>query len=188
MEFFDNLDPLLRMFWYISLPASLIFLVQTFMTFQGADASDGEDAYFDSDLSGTDAPFQLFSLRNMINFLLGLGWGGVWFYATISNPAVLISVAVLIGAAFVYLFFLILKQVQKLTKDNTFKITKTRNKTGTVYLRIPAEKSGSGIVQVSVNGAVHELKAVTDGDEIPSGTMIRVVEILDDHLVLVTKL
>lgn len=188
MEFFDNLDPLLRAFWYIALPASLIFLVQTVMTFMGADASDGVDADFDSDLSGADAPFQLFSLRNMINFLLGLGWGGVSFYTTISNPALLIIVAVLIGAAFVYLFFLIIKQVQKLAEDNTFKITQTVQKTGTVYLRIPAQKSGSGIVQVSVNGAVHELKAVTDGDEIPSGTMIRVVEILDDHLILVTKL
>lgn len=188
MEFFDNLDPLLRAFWYIALPASLIFLVQTVMTFMGADASDGVDADFDSDLSGADAPFQLFSLRNMINFLLGLGWGGVSFYTTISNPAVLIIVAVLIGAAFVYLFFLIIKQVQKLAEDNTFKITQTVQKTGTVYLRIPAQKSGSGIVQVSVNGSVHELKAVTDGDEIPSGTMIRVVEILDDHLILVTKL
>lgn len=188
MEFFDNLDPLLRAFWYIALPASLIFLIQTIMTFMGADASDGVDADFDSDLSGADAPFQLFSLRNMINFLLGLGWGGVSFYTTISNPALLIIVAVLIGAAFVYLFFLIIKQVQKLAEDNTFKITQTVQKTGTVYLRIPAQKTGSGIVQVSVNGAVHELKAVTDGDEIPSGTMIRVVEILDDHLILVTKL
>lgn len=188
MEFFDNLDPLLRAFWYIALPASLIFLVQTVMTFMGADASDGVDADFDSDLSGADAPFQLFSLRNMINFLLGLGWGGVSFYTTISNPALLIVVAVLIGAAFVYLFFLIIKQVQKLAEDNTFKITQTIQKTGTVYLRIPAQKTGSGIVQVSVNGSVHELKAVTDGGEIPSGTMIRVVEILDDHLILVTKL
>jgi membrane protein implicated in regulation of membrane protease activity len=188
MEFFDNTDSLLHAFWYIALPASFIFLVQTVMTFMGADESDGVDAYFDSDLSGTDAPFQLFSLRNMINFLLGFGWAGVSFYMTISNPAHLILVAVLIGAAFVYFFFLIIKQVQKLAEDNTFKITQTVQKTGTVYLRIPAQKTGSGIVQVSVNGAVHELKAVTDGDEIPSGTMIRVVEILDDHLVLVTKL
>ena len=90
MEILNQLDPLLQSFWYIAIPASLIFVIQTIMTFVGADASDGVSADFDSNLDGIDAPFQLFSLRNLINFLLGFSWTGISFFSTISNKFVLI--------------------------------------------------------------------------------------------------
>ena len=109
MEFFNEMEPLLRTFWYIALPASLFFLIQTIMTFVGMDAHDGVDADFNSDLSHTDAPFQLFSLRNMINFLMGLGWGGICFYGFIDNKLILSIVALLVGAFFVAIFFLAIR-------------------------------------------------------------------------------
>lgn len=188
MEFLNHLDPLLKAFWFLALPASLIFIIQTIMTFIGVDSSDGIDADFNGDFDGADAPFQLFSLRNLINFLLGFGWGGISFYSTIQNHFLLILVALLIGLAFVWMFFLIIKQIQKLAEDNSFQLKETLNKTGTVYLRIPAQKTGSGQVQISVKGSIHEIKAVTDGEEIPTGAMIRVLEVLDENLLLVTKL
>ena len=70
MEILENLDTLLKTFWFVAIPTSLIFIIQTIMTFVGVDSSDGVEADFDGDLGGTDAPFQLFSLRNLINFLL----------------------------------------------------------------------------------------------------------------------
>ena len=70
MEFFNELDPLLKVFWLVAIPASVIFLIQAIMTFTGSDAMDGTSADFDSNLEGTDTPFQLFSLRNLVNFLL----------------------------------------------------------------------------------------------------------------------
>ncbi|MFN7273652.1 MAG: serine protease, partial [Bacteroidota bacterium] len=85
MEILENLDPLLKTFWYIAIPTSIIFILQTVMTFVGADATDGLEADFDGDLSGGDAPFQLFSLRNLINFLLGFSWSGISLYNSISN-------------------------------------------------------------------------------------------------------
>jgi hypothetical protein len=54
-------------------------------------------------------------------------------------------------------------------------------------LRIPEKRSGSGKIQVSVRGSVHELLAVTDGEEIPSGAVVRVSEIIDEQLLLVEK-
>lgn len=185
MDFFSNMELLHRAFWFIALPASLIFIVQTIMTFIGADASDGTSADFDGDFDGTDTPFQLFSLRNMINFLLGFSWTGISFYNTIKNDLVLILVAFVIGVAFVYLFFMIMRQLQKLAEDNSFTIQMTIGKTASVYLKIPGEKSGQGKIQISVNGSFHEINAITSGPEIRTGGMIKVIEIVDDNLVLV---
>lgn len=188
MEFFDNMEPLLRAFWFIALPASLIFLVQTVMTFSGTDAHDGIDADFDSNLTDTHAPFQLFSLRNLVNFLLGAGWGGISFYNTIENKTVLIIVSAAIGVSFVAAFFLIIRQVQRFGEDNSFNIDNALNQTGTVYIPIPENKSGTGKVQVSVRGSVHELTAMTHHERIPTGTLIKVIKIENNNLVLVEKL
>ena len=60
MEILENLEPLLRTFWFVAIPSSIIFIIQTILTFVGGDASDGLEADFDGDLSGTETPFQLF--------------------------------------------------------------------------------------------------------------------------------
>jgi hypothetical protein len=188
MEMFNQLEPMLKIFWMVAAISSLIFIVQTIMTFTGTDSTDGISADFDGDLSGTDSPFQLFSFRNLINFLLGFSWAGISFYETISNKSVLVLIAFLIGTSFLVAFFFIIKQIQKLAEDNTFSIGTTIQKTGQVYITIPANKNGKGKIQISVNGAVHELDAITNGDILTSGEMIRVVQVIDNNLLLVEKL
>jgi hypothetical protein len=110
MEMFNQLEPMLKIFWMVAAISSLIFIVQTIMTFTGTDSTDGISADFDGDLSGTDSPFQLFSFRNLINFLLGFSWAGISFYETISNKSVLVLIAFLIGTSFLVASFLLLNK------------------------------------------------------------------------------
>lgn len=185
MEILENLDPLLKTFWYIAVPASLIFVVQTIMTFMGADATDGIEADFNGDFDGTDAPFQLFSLRNLINFLLGFSWAGISFYGFIHSTPLLILAAVGVGIVFVLLFFVIIRKVQKLAEDNSFKIVNTLHKTADVYLTIPEHKTGKGKILISVNGSIHELDAMTEHDRIPTGAVVKVVKIENNNILIV---
>jgi len=188
MSFLDNLDSMHRIFWYIALASSAIFLVQTILTFLGSDSSDGVNADFDGNLDHADAPFQLFSLRNLINFLLGFGWTGVAFYDTIQNKYLLIALALFTGLIFIALFFLLIREILKLTEDNTFKIENLIGKTGEVYINIPAQMSGKGKVQISLKGSNHELSAMTRSEEnIHSGNLVRVEEI-EDKILIVSKI
>jgi hypothetical protein len=188
MEYFENIDLLLKTYWYVAIPSSLIFTIQTIMTFIGADASDGIEADFDGDLDGSDAPFQLFSFRNLINFLLGFSWTGVAFYSTIGNQFILLSLSLSVGLLFLYVFFLIIRQVQKLAENNSFQIKNTIEKTAEVYLTIPEKLSGSGKVLVSVNGSVHELAAMTEGDKLPSGTMVKIIKVESENILIVKSI
>ncbi len=185
MEIIENLEPLLRTFWFIAIPASLIFVIQTVMTFIGVDSSDGIDADFDSNLNGAEAPFQLFSLRNLINFLMGFSWTGISFFYIIPNTLLLILLSLSVGLLFIYFFFLIIKQVQKLAEDNSFQIANTLNKSAEVYLTIPEHKSGQGKIMISVNGAFHELAAITEYERIPSGALVKVVKIENGDILVV---
>lgn len=184
MEFFDSLDPLLRTFWYVAIPTSLIFLIQTIMTFVGVDAADGLEPDFDGDLGGADEPFQLFSFRNLINFLLGFSWSGISFYKLISNPIILSVVAMLIGVAFVAIFFFIIVQLRKFSENNSFQISSTIDRIGSVYLSIPEHKSGKGKVQISIKGAFYELDAITANDRIRTNETVKIIGVENNTLVV----
>ena len=187
MEWFNSLDAFLKAYWIIAGTASLIFVIQMVLTFVGVDTDDGLSADFDGDMD-IDGPFQFFSLRNLIHFFLGFGWGGVCFYSTFTSKAWVIIFALLTGLLFVLLFFIIVKQIMKLNKDNSFQISDTLDKVADVYLSIPEEKSGKGKIQISVKGAFHELDAMTEGEKIPTGGKVKVLEIIDNQTVLVHKL
>lgn len=184
-EFFANMDGTQQFYWYIAIGASVIFIIQTIMTFVGADADTGVDADFDGNLDGGESPFQLFSLRNLINFLLGFGWAGVSLYNVIENNILLAIVAFLVGALFIAFFFFIMRALLKLSEDNSFKIEDTIGKTADVYLSIPAAKTGKGKVFISVRGSTHELSAITNSvDEIKNGSLVKVVGIEGDILIV----
>jgi len=189
MEIFDSLDPFLRTFWFIALPITLVFIIQTAMTFLGIDATEGLDADFDSNFDGGDAPFQLFSLRNLINFLLGFSWAGISFFNTIPNKTVLTLLALAIGVSFVLIFFYIMRQIQKLAEDNTFNIEDTIGKRAEVYLTIPGKMSGKGKVVISIKGSFHELPAMTENHQkILSNEIIKVIRVESDEILIVEQI
>ena len=189
IELFNSLEPLQKFFWTIACCASLVFIIQTIMTFIGlgtdadVDASpmDGSvDSIEDGALSG------VFSFRNLVNFLLGYGWAGVLLFDDIEKRWLLQLVAIAVGLLFVLAFVFMFRQVMKLSHDGSFKMTETVGLKADVYLRIPAARSGRGKVQVSVKGSVHEIDAVTDNDtEIATGGQVEIVEVLGDDLLLV---
>lgn len=182
--FLQNLEPLNQGFWYIALAASLIFLIQTILTFIGGGHGDGIHTDF-SDAGHTDTPFQLFSFRNLINFLLGFGWSGVAFYHSVGNKTLLIFISAVVGAGFIFLFFILILQILKLTEDNTFKMENLIGRVGEVYLTIPAKMGGKGKILISVNGANHEIQAMTESEKnIPSSHSVRVIYIYDEVLVV----
>lgn len=191
MDFFEALDPLLRTFWYIALPTSLIFVIQSIMTFAGVDHHDGADfsGGHPHDGGGHDGGFQWFTLRNLINFLLGFSWSGISFYELIPNIWLLLLVCVQMGALMVGLFFVLVRQLNRLAEDNSFQMAETVGKVAEVYLPIPGQQQGMGKVLVSVKGSVHELAAATRQEaRIESGAKVKVVGLEADDCLLVEKL
>lgn len=187
-DLFEALDPTQKVLWALAIAASAIFLFQTVMTFMGSDAFDGAapDAAGDSD--GGDYPFQLFSLRNLINFILAFSWFALAFYDKIDSRWLLMLCAFVAGSSFVAFFFFAIKQILKLNEDNSFQINNCVGAVAEVYLRIPASKSGKGKVQLSSKGSVHEIDAITEGPELPTGTLAKVVSVENGNLLVVTSI
>jgi microcompartment protein CcmL/EutN len=87
------------------------------------------------------------------------------------------------------LIAVLLGQMMKLTRDNSFHAADAVGKVAEVYLRVPPAKSDTGKVMVSVNGSMHELEAMTlETEALPTGMRVRVVAALDGDVVLVQSL
>lgn len=192
----SSLSVMLKVLWGITLAASLIFLIQSVMTFIGADAGGDMDMDFDADMS-VDADFtdlghsgmNLYTFRNFVNFCLGFGWTSVLMYEKIRPLALLFVVAFLVGAALVIAVMYLFKLLSSMQQSGNINVYKSAvGCHGNVYLTIPGERKGDGKVQISINGSIREYNALTDDDTIPTGTPIKVVEVLDESTLVVSKL
>ena len=155
------------------------------MTFIGLS---GGETDVDSDSGDTDLPFEIFTLRNLINFLLGFSWIGISLYDSIENKLILILISVVVGILFIGILFILIKQILKLGEDNSFKFENTINQTAKVYLTIPEAKSGVGKVQVSVIGSYHELQAMTEASEkITTGSVVKIKNV-ENNILIIEKL
>ena len=187
-----GLSLVMRILWGVTLTASLIFIIQSILTFVGADADSNFDVDVDtsmdgSDLSNIDGGSNLYTFRNFINFLLGFGWSFILLQESITSMPVLIIVSVVIGVALVTAVMYLFKWLAGMQQSGNIDVEKVaKGCEGTVYLTIPAAQAGEGKVQISISGAVREYNAVTDNEEdLKTGVAIRVVDVVNSHTVLV---
>lgn len=174
-------EPMMKIYWGIALVSSMVFAIQMILTFAGFDADASTDVDFDVD------GYHLFSIKGLFAFLLGVGWSGVLLRPSIESPFLLGLVSVGVGLLFFFLIFFLMRQVMKLSVNNSFRMEQSVGVVGSVYLRIPSARKAIGKVQLSVNGTIRELDAFTDGDELPTGSRAKVVSVIDDHTVLVEQ-
>lgn len=186
MDNFLALDLPMQIFWGLAIISSVFFLVQTVLAFLGLDSDTHDGAGFeDVEMGGVSG---YFTFRNLVNFMLGYGWGGVILHDSISNSMWLQVAAMAVGLLFVIIFLFILRQVLKLSTDKTFRLEESVGLVADTYLRIPAGKNGSGKVMVSVRGSLHEIEAVTEGEAIPTGAKVRVVKVIGSELLEVERI
>lgn len=183
----------MKVLWGITLTASLIFVIQTIATFIGADTDtdfDIPDGDLDTGITESmDPGMNLLTFRNFVNFFLGFGWSAILLKDSIQSKGVLLLVAILIGVALVAMVMYLFKLLNGMQQSGNINIYRSAaGCQGTVYLTIPGERKGEGKVQISINGAIREYNALTDGDEIKTGTPIKVLEAVNDSTLLVEEL
>lgn len=190
-----DLSPVMKLLWGVTLTATLIFVIQTVMTFLGADADstdfdmDVDTSMDGSDLSNIDSGANLYTFRNFVNFFLGFGWTAIILQPSVKSTAVLVIISVLVGIALVALVMYMFKWLYSMQQSGNINVYKSAvGCQGKCYLRIPGERAGEGKVQITIQGAVREYNAVTDGDEIKTGTSVKVVEAIDGNTLLVEEL
>ena len=190
ITWWTSLSTAMQVLWAITLSASLIFVIQTVMTFLGLG---DHDADFDLDTSDgsfdADPSMNLLTFRNLVNFCMGFGWTAVLMHEKIQSNALLIIVSVIVGILLVTVVMWIFKWLSGMQQTGNIDVHKSAvGCEGKVYLTIPGERKGEGKVQITINNAVRAYDAVTDGETIPTGKAIKVTEVINDYTLLVEEL
>jgi membrane protein implicated in regulation of membrane protease activity len=181
----QGMSILSKIYWLIALPFSVLFVIQTILTLIGGDGADSHgdaDVSVDSD-SGID--FQFLSIKNMIAFFTIFGWVGVVSLGSGVQPFWSVTLATIAGLVMMTIMATLMYFMGKLNENGALNLKNTVGKTGTVYLTIPQKRRGTGKVQINFQG-FQTLDAMTDDEnEIANGSLVEVVEIINNEILLV---
>ena len=211
IDWWNSLEPAMKVLWAVTLSASLVFVIQTVMTFLGAAGDTDFDINTDMDTAGPSdvgdgsvdvgadvetgesghlgTGMNLLTFRNFINFLIGFGWTAILLKDSIPSTGLRMLIAILVGIVLVAIVMLLFKWLTDMQQSGNINVFKSAvDCEGTVYLTIPGERAGEGKVQITINNAVREYAAVTDGPTLKTGQRIRVVEVVSANTLLVEEI
>jgi len=180
-----------QLLWGIAILFSLLFLLQTVFSMVGGDG-DVHDAVGNADVSVGDddgVGYQFFTIKNMIAFFTMFGWIGLAAHSSGLSKPFSIGLGLLGGVVMVLIMVLLLRSIGKLKQSGTMQIKNAINQVGETYLFIPESRNGIGKVHIRIQGSLHELQAMTDDKSaIATGKLVKVTDILNERILLVTAL
>ncbi len=182
-------DIAMTLYWCAAIGGTIFFLAALlFSSFEvgGVDSPDiAADGTFDAGghVDTGFADFQFISMKSIFAFLTMFGWVGVVWG---KSGWIGFIAGFLIGLLAMFLTALAVWMMLKLQHSGNITDHDMAGRTGTVYITIPAGRSASGKVTVSVHGATCEVTAVAD-TELPTGTGVRLVKVLEPSKFLVEK-
>jgi hypothetical protein len=147
----------------------------------GADQSDGHGHHH-----GSDWFFGVITFRTVIAALAFFGLGGLAARSTPmgqNEPILTVVIAVAAGLAAMYGVHWMMQSLHRLKAEGTERIEAAIGQQGSVYLRIPGQRAGSGKVTLALQGRTVEYQATTAGEMLPTGAKIIVVGIVGPETV-----
>ena len=197
-EWWGNMMMFERIFWYIAIPFTVLFFIQLVLTFTGMGGEDtggefgdgGADLDGDGDADGDGGDgggFRIFTVKNFITFFTVFGWSGITLHNAGAGEYLVLLGSLLIAVAVMLLVALLFVSITRLAQSGTMDLKGAKGRSGEVYIPIPAGRSGRGKISITLQGALREIDAVTEGEALPRGTAVRVVDITGNGVLLVEK-
>jgi len=200
VSWWESLPFLQQLFYYCAIPSTLILVIQTILSIFGIGNDDFDvdidmdvDTDFDSDVAIADAiesaaSLKFFSIRGIVAFFTLFGWVGVVLAGQGINSAVVIIIAFISGLIGMFIIALLFYSITRLQCSGNINVKNAIGQVGQVYIPIPANMSGKGKIQVTLQDTLSEIYAMTEGDErLTTGSMVLVVDEIDSNTLLVEK-
>jgi len=184
-DWWSGLSTVQQIYWGIAIPFSLIFLIQTILTFVGGEIDGDTDMDIDAD---GEIGFQFFTIKNFVAFFTMFGWMGIACLDAGWSLLVSLLVSLISGLVMMTIMAAIFYFFSRLTDSGTMDVQNAVGGVGEVYLTVKAARGNIGKVSIMVQGSLRELEAITDDDQdLTNGSVIQVKEVINGNLLLITK-
>jgi len=166
----------------------VILVAQLVLGFFGADHHGGDHGSGASHDSASDG-LQLFSARTVSAAVAFFGIGALGVSAMRVPTPIAVIAGLAVGTAAMFGVALMMRAMLKFEHDGSIDIQRAIGESATVYIPIPASDQGSGKVTLMLQGRTVEYQAVTsEGQPLPTGTAVLIVEVRNDDTVEVVPL
>ncbi len=132
---------------------------------------------------GSSWLFGVISFRTIIAAMAFFGLGGLGAEAAGMEASGQMLVGVVAGLAAMYAVYSMVLGIGKLKAEGTPRIERTVGQHATVYTTIPAEKSGSGKIQINLQNRTMEYLALTLGSALSPGAKVVVTDVVTSDTV-----
>ena len=174
-----------HVFFWIAIAGSAALVIQIIVmlcSFAGMDA-DVSDT-FDGDVD-SDGGLSFFSVKAITAFFALGGWCGFATASSINNVWAPVLVAIATGSAALFGVGFAMRGISKLQCSGNLVKEKLTGMTATVYVTVPAARSGRGKITLTAQGKFTELDAVTDDeDKLSVDTPVRILSYEEDFVVV----
>jgi hypothetical protein len=172
-----------------------VLVIQTFLNLLGL-AGDGFETDVADGLGDADPDvahdalkdiffLKMLSLRTLVAFLTFFGLAGLWAGKQGYGEGAVLLIATGAGVAAFVLVGYLMESMMDLEEKGNLDLTNAIGATGSVYQAIPANRTRIGKVTLEIQGQRIQCKAVTDGEEIPMGKTVGILELTTPDTFLV---
>ncbi len=178
-DWWTGLDTGLQFFYAIGIISGFLLIVQLVFLLLGA--SDFEIGDID-----TDVDVEIISVKTIIAFMFGFGWTGVAVLEADSSYPAAIVAGIVVGFTFVFFVYLAIRSLNKLSGGGVRSYEGALGARGRVYMRVPAERTAPGQIEITIQGRVEIVDAYFEGDRVLNpNELVTVVGFVDNHSLIV---
>jgi hypothetical protein len=179
--------------WY-TIPAMIgtaFFALRSFLLLIGshhlsADLHGGLHA--DTHADDSTHSFEVLSIQSIAAFIMGFGWAGLaglkgthWALLSVN------LVAIACGVAMVWALALMLRAMHEIQTSGTITLGAAVGLDGGVYVTVPGDGQRRGQVRITVDGRERIYDAISQGEDLPTGSRVRVLAANDDNTLTVGR-
>ena len=178
-DWWGELNSLNKFFWGISIISTVFFIILFIIGLLGFDADS------DAEIGDVGGGFPIFSAKALVAFFTFFGWTGVLLLNQDKDLFPLFGFSFLSGLSAMLLVSYLLKIFNQMTEVGNADPMELTFQRGNVYLTVPADRNGKGKIHIILGGTLREISAITDGPSLPFGCEVRVIEVIENDLLLV---
>lgn len=154
----------------------------------GGDAASGDAGGDAADHTDSGAAFKILSIQAIAAFLMGFGWGGLSAVRGFGMPVFVgVGVGLATGSGMMWMLGKMLTFIARMQSSGTLTMETALYEEGSVYVTVPAQRAGRGSVRVVVDERMQYYPAVTDGEALVTGALVRVTGVNEDHTLTVER-
>lgn len=178
MEWWKALESSSQAFLSMAIVSSLLLVMLIAIHLMGLEQDAESDVKTQSERKR-----QLFDARMILVFFTLFSWMTVAFTFFLFPIPTALLIATLVAAVITFFSRYLIKRW--FTRNDKMGAADLLQQTGEVLQSIPPHRNGFGKVYLSLPEAPFQIEAITAGQELSPGSHVRVIDVIDDRIILV---